>query len=132
MLTKTITFEPAVDDRNQGQRGVTIRFVISGERGAVEFVLLTSWVLPATPPLSNQALPAPGIGQVLIHNLREDDGESSGPCRYLNDVPCFVAHDATAADVVLDRLLRTGSPGVWAELTRVYIKRLAPTGTEEA
>jgi len=51
-LTREIKFSPAYDKRdpdpskNYGIHGVTITFLLKGEKGAVQFVLYTNWHLP--------------------------------------------------------------------------------------
>src|SRR5215467_3220628 len=51
-LERIVTFEPAYDKRhpdpkkNYGIHGVTLRMVLKGPEGAVQFVLYTNWQLP--------------------------------------------------------------------------------------
>lgn len=51
-LTRIVRFEPAYDKRNPdpqkncGIHGVTLRMVLKGKAGAVQFVLSTNWQLP--------------------------------------------------------------------------------------
>lgn len=51
-LERIVEFDPAYDHRqpdpkqNFGIHGVQVRFVLKGERGAVQFLLYTSWQLP--------------------------------------------------------------------------------------
>jgi hypothetical protein len=51
-LEKIVKFDPAYDKRssdhkkNYGVHGVTLRMVLKGNKGAVQFVLFTNWMLP--------------------------------------------------------------------------------------
>jgi hypothetical protein len=92
--TRTVRFYPAWDHRDKGGgvHGVEIRFVLQDERGAIEYVLYTDWMLPAVEewhtalrqanPSLNPTRPLVMAAGIFRHSLQpvdEDDRERCKP-----------------------------------------------------
>jgi hypothetical protein len=133
---RTIIFEPAFDRRdpdpskNYGIHGVSCRFILKGEEGAVQFLLFTNWQLPHVQEEMNARM-SPGRA-VLYNPMPADLGYHSlkptyegqelaqESCPYLDGKPCYYDGSGLNAERVYVRLLEEGSDGVWAALEQYY------------
>lgn len=132
-LTRTVTFRAAYDKRhadpskNCGIHGVEIRFVVSNEVGAVQFVLYTSWQLPhvtrelmgrhyapsgGDPHWMERPMPA-DLGYHSPTPQYEGHTTASESCEYLGGRPCYYDGSSLAAERVFHVLLGEGDVGVW-------------------
>lgn len=133
MFERLVSFEPAFERRHAnpaqdyGIGSVTLRFVLRGEHGAVDWLLFTNWYLPETRANLGDEFPTPGPQVLTYHSLREEDGPYQGPCAYLDGRTCYMSTQYYAADSVLERLLREGDAGVWAALADAYMKQFGQT-----
>ncbi len=135
---RTITFDPAFDKRdpnpakNYGIHGVTLRFVLKGTQGAVQFVLYTNWYLPHVqqeldlrlddkfPHLSCHPMPADlGYHSPVPRSSYQADVDGQDDCSILGG-RCYYDGSALNAEPVYERLLREGDAGVWAALEKYY------------
>ena len=138
-MERIIEFSPAYDKRNSnpaknyGIQGVEIRFVLKGDRGAVQFVLFTSWYLPHVqaeldskplgelPYMFHKPLPA-DLGYHSLTPRYEGQKPMADSCPYLDGKPCYYDGSGLNAEPVYERLLREGDIGVWTALEDFYKK----------
>ena len=87
---RILEFEPAFDkrhpdpDKNYGIHGVTMRFVVKGPLGAVQFVLYTNWQLPHVRAEQERR----GCGQYCLNKAMPADlGYHSPKPMYEGDTP---------------------------------------------
>ena len=138
-LTRSITFEPAYDRRdpnpskNYGIHGVVIRFVLKGDKGAVQFVLSTNWQLPhVTEERKGHAYDSiDGDPHWMERPMPADLGYHSPVPRYAGQTclsetcpvlngPCYYDGSTLNAEPVFARLLSEGDAGVWEALADYY------------
>lgn len=126
-LERIIIFEPAYDKRdpnpskNYGVHGVNIRMVLKGKKGAVQFLLYTSWMLPEIRKEFPQKEPMPvDFGYHSPKPMYEDQGITSESCEYLDGQPCYYDGSSLYSETVFDRLCREGDTAVWEELEIYY------------
>lgn len=129
-LIRSVRFGAAYDKRdpvpakNYGIHGVDIRFVLQGEKGAVQFLMYTDWFLPeteASPALSRLTPMAADLG---YHSIAKPDYMAVADDRDCDLLPsgrCYYDGSGLMAEPVLERLLREGDEGVWAALTDYYL-----------
>lgn len=132
-LQRSIRFEAAYDKRdpdpskNYGVHGVTIRFVVSGDEGATQFLLYTGWQLPHVEKEWSERSDLP---QSLRQPMPADLGFHSKTPHYEDHTPmkdcewtggdCYYDGSSLNADPVFKRLLEEGEDGVWATLEDYY------------
>lgn len=139
-LKREIVFTPAFDKRsddphkNYGIHGVTMTWYVRGPKGAVQFVVYTSWHLPhVTAEMERKA--AAGVsayqGSLLWKPMAADLGYHSpvpmyegqtiltGDCEILGG-PCYYDGSSLNADRVFEVLLREGGDKVWEQLEDYY------------
>jgi len=135
---RSITFQPAFDRRdpdpkkNYGIHGVSLRFVLKGSKGAIQFVVYTNWHLPHVqeeldnrsgsqyPHLSCHPTPA-DLGYHAYKPHYDEQTQMEG-CDVLPDSSggCYYDGSSLNAEPVYERLLREGEDGVWSELEAYY------------
>jgi hypothetical protein len=123
-MNKIIEFYPAYDKRhpdpfkNYGIGSVSILFLLKGDKGAVQFKLLTGWYLPELGIELDNPMPA----DLGYHSpIPIYDGQKSIPdnCEWL-DGECYYDGSTTASERIYEILLKEGSDGVWRELEKYY------------
>jgi hypothetical protein len=142
-FTKLIEFYPAHDQKAAGGgiHGVDIRFVLKGPKGAVDFMLMTNWLLPETQERTDarilEDIKAREVTQVQLDVLYKpipahrayhspvqrygNQVPSSEPCPYLDEGQhCFWDSSGLNADGIYEALLHEGDEGVWKELEYYY------------
>jgi hypothetical protein len=144
-MEKIVTFSPAWDKRNPipnknyGIHGVDLRMVLKGDKGAVQFLLYTNWMLPhVEEELDTKLLVESRQGKLnkysfsTIHPMSADlgyhspisqyEGQSimSESCNCLDGKPCYYDGSGLDAERIYDVLLKEGSDGVWRELEDYY------------
>lgn len=136
-FTKEIVMKPAFDKRhadpnkNCGIHGVNLTMFLTGELGAVQFVVYTSWQLPHVQkefddkPLGNipYMFHKPMAADVGYHSPKPIyDGQISltDSCSVLDGKPCYYDGSGLHAEKMFEVLLREGSEGVWKKLEEYY------------
>lgn len=139
-MEKIIKFYPAFDKRNPDPRkdygihGVSLRMVLKGNKGAVQFILYTNWQLPHVQEELNRkaignderyisALLNPIPADLGYHSpvpIYEGQNVCSESCEYLDGKPCYYDGSGLNAESIYEVLLKEGSDGVWRELEDFY------------
>ena len=135
-MERKIYFEPAYDKRNPdeaknyGIHGLDIRFVLKGDKGAVQFVIYTNWQLPhVQKELARKAtkdnlflyLPMPAdVGWHSPVPIYQDQEPISEECEYLDGKPCYYDGSTFHAEKVFDILVAEGDEAVWKYLEDYY------------
>jgi hypothetical protein len=146
-MERIIEFFPAYDKRdpdpakNYGIHGVNLRFLLKGDKGAIQFVVHTNWMLPYVqeehdaktvhkilegdslylrePFFLHKPMPA-NLGYHSPVPVREwQEKPSFETCEVLCG-PCYYDGSASNAEPVFNRLLAEGDAGVWAVLEDYY------------
>lgn len=139
MFEKKIDITAAFDKRdpdpskNYGIHGCEMRFVLTGDKGAVQFVLYTNWQLPhVTEELVEKGITNPRDLKYVLLPMPADLGYHSPKrrykgqkvltksCPYLKGKPCYYDGSGLNAEPVYQVLLEKGSDGVWEELEKYY------------
>lgn len=139
-FVRLVTFDPAYDKRpknpgdpDYGIHGVTLRFLLTGPLGAIQFVVYTNWHLPETTErLRTQPYDAiggdphwmerPMPADLGYHSYvpRYEGQSSMGSCAFLGGAECYYDGSTLNAEPVFVRLLREGDAGVWDALEQYY------------
>ena len=129
-------WQPAYDKRdadpakNYGIHGMTLRFILKGERGATQFVIYTNWHLRHIQDerdgrqrhhFSCHPMPA-DLGYHSPTALYEGQ-TGRGDCDLLPDGKCFYDGSTLNAEPVYWRFVAEGEDAVWAELEDYYNAR---------
>lgn len=126
-MERITIFTPAFDgrdpapDKNYGIRGVELRMVLKGERGATQFVLHTNWMLPSVRKPFEKPLP-PLPADFGYHSRTPLCGQSSTKmekCDYFED-GCYYDGSTYQAEKIFDILTTKGDKGVWEALEKLY------------
>jgi len=136
-MERIVSFEPAFDKRsadpskNYGIHGVSMKMVLKGPLGAIQFVVFTNWQLPHV----QEEMDAKPLGDMpyLFHKPMAADVGYHSPvpqydgqdliresCEYLDGKPCYYDGSGLMAEEVFKILLEKGSDGVWEDLERRY------------
>jgi hypothetical protein len=129
-----VEFTPAWDrtdpdpTKNYGVQGVELRMVLKGDRGAVQFVLYTGWMLDMIPDgtttfMVGDPTTAPLPADLGYHSPKPMyDGHTmmDGPCEYLDGAQCYYDGSGLNAQRIWNTLVREGSNGVWRDLREYY------------
>lgn len=129
---RRVEFSPAYDKRdpdpkkNYGIGSVNIRFVLIGDKRAVQFYLMTgSWVLPHVAEeykakgLVSEVLPA-DLGYHSPVPMYDGHDSITENCEYIGG-PCYYDGSGLAANRIWKVLLEEGDKGVWRELEEYYL-----------
>jgi hypothetical protein len=144
-MERITKFSPAWDKRssvsnkNYGIHGVELVMIIKGDKGAVQFVLYTNWMLPHVQEELDAKLLIEGkqgkLGEYsfcTIHPMPADLGYhspipqyegqsvSSNSCEYNDGKPCYYGGSGLNSERIYEVLLKEGSDGVWRELEIYY------------
>lgn len=148
-MERTISFEVGYDHRSfpedcggggHGQHGMSIRFVLKGPAGAVQWLVnMHHWVpgnvhyghveTTDNQPVSLVPLKYPQVGDGMAtdlgyHSPREMYEGQYGPredCEYI-DGPCWYDGSGLNAEPILEAFLSHGPHAVWAALARYYMQ----------
>lgn len=134
-MKRKIYFSPAFDKRdpdpskNYGTHGVDIRFVMSDEKGAIQFLLYTNWQLPhiaekqykdpSIPKWMLRPMPA-DIGYHSPKPIYEGQGIMAESCEYLDGRPCYYDGSSLQADVYFDVLVTGGDEALWNKMEEYH------------
>jgi len=134
---RILDFIPAFDKRdpdpkkNYGIHGVTMRFVLKGPLGAIQFILYTNWQLPSVRREQDQA----GLPAFLTHPMPADLGYHSpvptyegeqplfAECPYMPGCPCYYDGSGLNAQRPFDVLVTDGEEALWRYLRDYYRER---------
>jgi hypothetical protein len=141
-LTREVAFESAFDRRdpdpkkNCGIHGVEIRFILTGKKGATQFVIYTNWFLPhvqkelyAKGNISHRlkfGQPEPMGADIGYHSRTpqyKGQAKMRGGCQYLGGKPCYYDGSGLRADEFIPAFLSGGSDAVWKMLEDEYRRR---------
>lgn len=129
---KTVEIRPAFDRRdpnphqNYGIHGCDLLFTLTGEKGAVTFLLYTNWHLPHIVEefkyhpdhMICQPLPA-DIGYHSPHAMYEGQTPREKVCQYIG-VLCYQDGCASYADEFYQEMVKSGSKGLWKKMKAYY------------
>lgn len=139
-MERKVYFEPAYDKRdpdpnkNYGIHGASIRFVLKGDKGAVQFLIYTNWYLPNVQKELKRKYAGktdslffftPMPADVGYHSLEPTySGQEciTQECEYLDGKPCYYDGSTTRAERVFDILVAEGDEAVWKCLEDYYHK----------
>lgn len=140
-LQRIVRFEKGFDKRsadptkNYGVRGMHIRFLLKGEKGAVQFLLYTDWMPKRTvqeyamqfpdSALKYQANPA-DIGYHAYVPQYEGATLITESCPELNGVPCYYDGSSLQAEYVYWAFVNEGEEAMWALLQERYDNLIGP------
>lgn len=136
-IERITEWRPAYDKRNPnpaknyGIHGAECKWILKGDRGAVQFVIFTNWYLPKVAddlarkchsPEDVKLFFGPMGADVGYHALTPQyDGQESRPdCPYLDGRPCFYDGSGLAAETMLALLIEQGDEAVWKALEERY------------
>ena len=125
-MKRDVFFSPAFDKRNPepkknyGVGAVRIKFLVSDERGATQFVLYTDWY-PAhvqragmgTHSLNEVKPAAWDLGYHSPVPQYEGQKVTSESCEYIGGRPCYCDGSGLMAEPLVYALLDGGSDAVW-------------------
>jgi hypothetical protein len=133
--TKTMKPDDGTDHTNYGIGGVTIRFLLKGEKGVIQFLISTDWYPPHVQKSRHESIDRhtdyfsikPDGYDVGYHSpvpMYEGQETVSDSCEYLDGKPCYYDGSSLRADKwVKDILLKEGSGGVWKAMEEEYTHR---------
>jgi hypothetical protein len=132
LTTREIIWEPAFDKRskdpkeNFGIHGVTMRWIVKGDRGAVQWVVYTNWYLPhvvAEWKAKGAHMPGPIPADLGYHSPVPfyEDQQSQGECKFLDGKVCYYDGSGLNANPLWEKFIREGGEAVWKELEDYYI-----------
>ena len=129
-MNRVIEWTPAYDKRhpdpskNYGISSMTVRFVLIGDEGAVQFVLLTGWHLKhVREEFASRGLTGVMPSDLGYHSYQpcyEGQQPITEACEYLGGSPCYYDGSALAADRVFEIFLAGGEEALWKELEDYY------------
>jgi len=125
---RIIMFEPAFDKRHPdpkrdcGIGDVHIRFVLKGEKGAVQFLFSTGWYLLH---VRREMTYPPGYYPRALDLGYHSPRRLSSYDAYFEDCPilggkCYYNGSFLAADLLMEKLVAEGDEAVWKELEKYY------------
>ena len=129
-------WSPAWDKRDDdpkkdcGIHGMNLKFLLKGEKGAIQFVIYTNWMLPKNRRRWDEEVKAhllqPMAADVGYHSpiaLYEGQEQITDECPYLDGKPCYYDGSSTYAETVFDRFVTEGENAVWEVLEEEYRQR---------
>lgn len=140
-MEKIVELTPAWDKRHTepskdyGVHGVDLRMYLKGDKGAVQFVLSTGWLLPETLGVPVDSLYRyseanasrktsshyPMAVDLGYHSpVPHYEDQTSFDCELLEGGKCYYDGSSLNAERIFNILLHEGSDGVWRELEIYY------------
>ena len=112
---------------SHGKHGLTIRFLVKGKEGVVQFVLYTGW-LPrdkkgigwTSPGMANRYPMPADLGYHSRVPMFEGQGVASESCEYLDGAPCFYDGSTLSAIDAMYCLVNGGHEALWKFLDDYY------------
>ena len=126
-LKRSVMFIPAYDKRdpepskNYGVGAVRIRFVLAGDKGAVQWVISTGWYLPGVDTSDWRRPPCLEAFDLGYHSTvpRHAD-QSAFDCDLLPGGECYYDGSSLNAARLVPLFLQGGDDAVWKELEDYY------------
>lgn len=130
-LTRSVEMYPAYDKRdsdpkkNYGISSATLKFLLSGPKGTIQFSILTGWHLPhVAKELEAKGRPfGEPMGMDLGYHAHAKQYESQevmqNKCDYLGG-PCYYDGTSLGAQDLMATLLENGLDAVWEVMERRY------------
>lgn len=132
-----IETEPAYHEvPKHGVHGLTLGFLLRGDKGAVQFVLYTNWMLPETYEWWSETGKAarhlneygeyescPLPADLGFHSYKPMYGEQeplTDSCHILHNKPCYYGGSTLNAKEPFQVLVREGLEGLWKYLEGYY------------
>lgn len=111
-----------------GRHGVTARFALKGEHGAVAFVLYTHWFPKKTHDIilneAKDLMSKPMAADIGYHSLvpmYEGQSIMDHNCEYCNGKDCYYDGSSLQAEAYFETLINEGSEGLWKKMESFYI-----------
>jgi len=135
-LTRSLRFEPGYDCRRfecclgrpdcqpgsdgyHGIGGLSLRFLVRGDKGAVQFLLFTHW-LPEPEQFQQYNRPLPvDLGYHAL-SPQWDGQKSMGSCESLDGADCYYDGSALNAEEPFRILCNEGDESLWRFLEQYY------------
>jgi len=123
-LKRKIEFSPAWDKRSNdpskdyGIHCVEIRFLVIGEKGAIQFLLYTGWMLPGM--TENIKPMAADLGYHSFKPMYKGQEVMQQDCPVLNGSPCYYDGSGLQADKPWKILREHGGERLWEFLEKEY------------
>ena len=148
MLERKIMFTPAYDKRdpnpskNYGIHGVEMRWLVTGPKGAIQFVLSTNWHLKAVqeelderldrrfPHLSCHPMPM-DLGYHSPVPMYEGQTCIEKECEFLGGKPCYYDGSTLNAEKPYWILVEKGGDALWEYLEGYYRYRFEEVSDAE-
>lgn len=122
-MERIVEFWPAYDRRSSdpaedyGIGPMKIRFILKGEKGAVQFLIGTNWFLPGL-SVKDFGERQPVAWDLGYHSYKMG-ATFFEECDVLGG-PCYYDGSTLAAEPIRDRLVSEGSDAVWEALEEYY------------
>ena len=142
-FVKEIVFEPAFDRTSEGYgiRAVSMRWLLKGSKGVMQFLVFTGWHLPLVgerlfmneKDLGSYNPFAPVGADVGYHSpepMYKGQEQIMDSCPYLDGKPCYYDGSGLAADRLLNLLIEKGGDAVWENLEQRYYTTFYPDDEE--
>lgn len=123
------TWTPAFDKRsdnpatNYGIHGMNLRFVLRGDRGAVQFLIFTSWFTEAVEKEHEVSgyNPRPMAADLGYHSpAPRYEGQGTFSCEYLPGGECYYDGSSLNAKPLYWKFVAEGEEAMWAALAGYY------------
>ena len=133
MFERKTIWRPAFDKRhpdpkkNYGIHGVEVKWLLTGDKGAVQFVLYTGWNTKGVrAERHDEPAHAPMPTDIGYHSpvpMYEGQTVIQEECPYLNDRPCYYDGSGLNAERYFDILTDKGEDALWKALEAYYRAR---------
>lgn len=137
---RIVEWNPAYDKRNNdpgynyGIHGMTLRFVLKGEKGVAQFVIYTGWHLKHVQEELDRKPVHRDYPHLSCHPMPVDLGyhspvqmyEGQEPlknCKYMNGKDCYYDGSSLNADALYWKFVEEGEDIVWKKLEEYYKKQ---------
>ena len=134
-LERIVEITPAFDKRHTdpkkdyGIGSVDMKFLLKGEKGVIQFVILTGWFLPQnTKPVQDTSMypMAYDIGRHSYVPRYDDESPITQECPYLDGKPCYYDGSSLQAKKIFDVMVAEGGEAMWKEMEEYYKTWLGP------
>ena len=137
LFEKIIEWQPAFDKRhsnpskNYGIHGMTLKFLLKGEKGATQFVIYTGWHLKHVQEELDHKRPDLNYPHLSCHPMPADLGyhspipmyegqPSQENCSYLSGKDCYYDGSSLNAEKLYWQFVEEGDSVVWKRLEECY------------
>ena len=115
----------ADDSKNYGIGSMSIKFLLKGELGTVQFYILSGWYLRHVRKeyKNHPGFADPMGADVGYHSpkpIYDNQSPSEDSCLYLDGKPCYYDGSGLAADDLFNKFIAEGIDVVWNELEEYY------------